>query len=176
MIRRAELADALLLAELHIASWQEAYRDDFPHQFLAGLDVEQRRRFFASTISRGGLVLVSDSDAEPTGFCFAGDSDRRGWAEIYAIYVHPDHWRRGHGRALIEAAEEELEALGHRQALLWVLASNQRARSFYQRQGWSLAKPVRIEEIGGVQVTEVCYQKRLGDDPPLDRGRRERSP
>lgn len=164
-VRRAAAEDASRLAEVHILSWQHAYRGQFPDGFLDGLDLEARRRFFDRVISEGAVILVSESGHDLAGFCFVGAADAEGWGEIYAIYVHPDRWGEGHGRRLIVAAEDELRALGHHKALLWVLETNHRARSFYERQGWTLAKPVRIEEIGGVQVTEVRYERDLLDGP-----------
>ena len=164
-VRRAVAEDASRLAEGHILSWQHAYRGHFPDGFLDGLDLEARRRFFDRVISEGAVILVSETGEDLAGFCFVGAADAEEWGEIYAIYVHPDRWGEGHGQRLIVAAEDELRALGHDKALLWVLESNDRARSFYQRQGWTLGKPVRIEEIGGVQVTEVRYERDLRDDP-----------
>jgi hypothetical protein len=50
---------------------------------------------------------------------------------------------------------------GYWRGLLWVLQGNNRARAFYERQGWALGKPIRIEAIGGTDVTEVRYEKAL---------------
>lgn len=165
MVRRATTEDASRLAEVHIASWRTAYRGEFPDDFLDGLDIDARRQFFLRTISGGSIVLVSEGDGVVAGFCLIGDADRQGWGEILAIYVHPDQWGEGHGHRLIGAAEDELREMGHQRALLWVLAGNSRARDFYQRQGWVRAAPMRIEEIGGVQVTEVSYERDLRASP-----------
>jgi hypothetical protein len=62
---------------------------------------------------------------------------------------------------LLDAAEASMLEAGHERALLWVLNGNTRARSFYERRGWALGKPMRIENIGGTDVTEVRYEKLL---------------
>ena len=72
--------------------------------------------------------------------------------------MHPDHWGEGHGRLLIRAGEDRLRRLGVRRAMLWVLEANHRARSFYEREGWTLGDPFRLEDIGGNQVGEVRYE------------------
>ena len=70
------------------------------------------------------------------GFASVGPSrDERGIGELYAIYVEPDQWSTGAGRALIERAEERLRH-AYGEATLWVLEDNPRARAFYERGGW----------------------------------------
>ncbi len=76
----------------------------------------------------------------------------------------PDHWGQGMGRALLNAGEARLAADGFERALLWVLEGNEAARAFYERQGWVKGKPIRLETIGGTEITEVRYEKAL--EPP----------
>ena len=52
--------------------------------------------------------------------------------ELYALYVRAAYWGTGVGYALFEIA------VGDRAAYLWVLAGNDRAIGFYQRQGFRL--------------------------------------
>ena len=44
MIRRALPADANAIAQVHISSWQDVYRDLMPAQFLSGLQATLARR------------------------------------------------------------------------------------------------------------------------------------
>lgn len=163
MIRSAVPGDAGELGRLHIETWQIAYRDEFPDEFLDRLDVERRIEWFKDAIAGGREILVSELDGVVAGFSNVGKSRSNGWGEVYAIYVHPDHWGRGHGFGLLAASESRLSELGFEKALLWVLSVNQQARDFYERQGWALGGPIQLEEIGGVQVTEVRYEKTLRD-------------
>lgn len=163
MVRFATLDDVEDLAEVHVRSWQEAYAGILPDSYLRGLNRSARVRWWSRFIANGAEVHVSEVD-RVVGFCTAGDSDDEGWGEIFAIYVHPDHWGEGHGHELLRAGETRLAALGHEKALLWVLEANERGRRFYERQGWTVGKPIRVEEIGSIQVAEVRYEKRLRDD------------
>ncbi len=104
---------------------------------------------------------MADTGKGPVGFCFYGDAAEPGWGEVYAIYVHPSHWGEGHGSALLSAAEDALSTLGFERALLWVLRQNRQARFFYENRGWVLGAPIKLEEIGGIQVTEVRYERAL---------------
>ncbi len=160
MVRWATVEDARALADVHVSSWQRAYAGIFPAQFLEGLDRDRRTRWWRRFIDDGAMVHVTDPDGV-VGFCHADESGDEGWGEIFSIYVHPDHWGEGHGRDLLMAGEAKLAGLGHERACLWVLEANARGRRFYERQGWAVGKPIRVEEIGGVQVTELRYEKGL---------------
>lgn len=161
MIRTAVSGDARRLAEVHIRSWQSAYRGMFPDAFLQNLDLERRARFFAERIDSGDRVIVAESGGEIVAFCWPAPAAEDGWGEILSIYAHPHHWGQGHGRDVLAAGEAHLREEGFNRALLWVLDANSRARRFYELQGWSLGSGFRVEEIGGVQVTEVRYEKEL---------------
>jgi ribosomal protein S18 acetylase RimI-like enzyme len=162
MIRDARPEDAPGLAVVHVASWQEAYRGLIDQAFLDSMDVEIRTETWNGILRQHrGRVLVAESDGGIAGFCAVGQSTNPGWGEIYAIYLDPRHWGRGLGGDLLAAGEQALSDEGEERALLWVLDANRRARAFYERQGWTKGKPIRIENIGGNDVTEVRYEKSL---------------
>ena len=77
--------------------------------------------------------------------------------EIYLIYVHPDHWDSGAGRALMVAGLDFLRSAGFTEAVLWVLPTNDRARRFYERGGWVEDGVTRVEEILDLEVPETRY-------------------
>jgi len=64
----------------------------------------------------------------------------------------------------LEAGEAHLASDGFERCLLWVLEGNSRARAFYERQGWVKGNPIRLETIGGTEITEARYEKAL--EPP----------
>ncbi|MFQ5522276.1 MAG: GNAT family N-acetyltransferase [Acidimicrobiia bacterium] len=161
MVRAARTGDAGELGRVHVAAWQRAYRGVFPDDFLDGLDPEARADWFRRAIDAGSGILVAEEGGRVAGFCIVGASDIEGWAEVFAIYVDPVLWGRGHGAALLRGAERLLAGSGHERVLLWVVDSNRGARAFYENMGWTLGRPVRLEEIGGVQVTLVRYEKLL---------------
>lgn len=163
MTRWAVVDDAPALADVHVETWQQAYRGIFPDEFLASLDRRRREKWWRRFIEEGARVHVVGGD-HAVGFCHAGKSDEDGWGEIFSVYVHPDHWGLGLGRELLLAGQQTIADESFPRALLWVLEGNERGRAFYERQGWSLGKPIRIEDIGGTQVTEVRYEIDLRGD------------
>lgn len=165
MVRRAVVGDAAQIAAVHIGTWQIAYAHVFPEEFLASFDVEHRGRWMAERIESGSNVIVSELDDRITGFCMFGPSHEPDWGEIYAIYVNPGDWSLGHGYELFNETCRVLSEQDYQHMLLWVLKDNERGRAFYERQGMTVGEPIRIEEIGGVQVTELRYELGLPVSP-----------
>lgn len=155
------MADAPRLAFIHMVTWQVAYHGIFPDEFFDSFQSDRRIAWWRRMLGGGASVLVAELDDQVVGYCWVGASDDDGWGEVFSIYVHPDHWGGAHGHHLLRAGASVLRARGFERALLWVLEANQRGRAFYERQGWSRGKPIRVEEIGGVQVTEVRYETDL---------------
>jgi GNAT superfamily N-acetyltransferase len=166
VVRSARTEDSRRLAEIHVTSWRQAYDGLLPPEFLRALSVESRHEWWSrrlDALEAGGAVLiVADSERETAeGFVFIGPcSVTEG--EVYAIYVDPRRWRGGLGSELLAAAERTLSDGGFGQAILWVLEGNERGRSFYETRGWRPDGALKIEEIGGIQVTELRYRKQLG--------------
>ena len=107
---------------------------------------------------------MSRAGARTLGFASTGPSrDEPGVGELYAIYVDPDEWSRGAGRALIARAEERL-AEEYAEATLWVLEDNPRARRFYEAAGWRTDGARQAVERLGVSPPEIRYRKRLRAD------------
>ena len=141
-IRRAVLEDAAPIALIHVRTWQAAYRGLMPDKLLDGLSIAEREDLWRGVLTEdeGPAVYVAITDDAVVGFCAVAapsrDADaQESVAEIGAIYVHPDVWRLGVGRALMDAALGGLRAAGWRWVTLWVFAENQRARDFYARFG-----------------------------------------
>ena len=157
MIRPATPEDAEAVARVHVETWRAAYAHALSLEGLAGLSVTQR-----AELHRRSPPVVAEVDGEIVGFVSVGpatDPDTDG--ELYAIYVLPDQWGSGVGRALMQAGERRLRELGYQHAILWVLEDNPRARRFYEAAGWTLDGTRRPIEIFGQPVPEIRYEKSL---------------
>jgi GNAT superfamily N-acetyltransferase len=163
VIRQAHPEDSEAIALVHVRGWQAAYRDVFPGEALAGLSVEQRAQMWRGQIASGGAVIVAEENGVVQGFAAVGpsqDEDSEGLGELYTIYVEPSRWGRGIGRELCGAAEDALRGGGFREAILWVLDDNPRARRFYEARGWRQDGMRTVERLG-VEVPELRYRKLL---------------
>jgi len=94
------------------------------------LDIERK-----IGVDANGLLVLED-DSRLIGAVMVGYDGHRGWINYLA--VHPDHRRRGLGRALMAAAEHRLAEFGCPKVNLQVRASNQEAVAFYRRIGYSV--------------------------------------
>lgn len=169
-IRSATVADAAGIARVHVRSWQGAYTGLIPERDLSQLDVKQfeswRSRRIQAMDRANSDTLVAVVDDGLAGFVDVGptrdehlDPSRVG--ELYAIYLHPDHWDKGYGRRLVEEAEEAMKRLGFGSAMLWVLEDNARAREFYEAAGWRHDGGRQLERIIDTELYEVRYAKDL---------------
>src|SRR6266496_3379296 len=112
MIRRATPEDAEAVARVHVETWQAAYAHVFPREGLEGLSANRGAR--RAELHRQVPPIVAEVNDEIVGFVSVGPGTDPGTdGELYAIYVHPDHWSAGFGRQLIQAGEERLRELGH---------------------------------------------------------------
>jgi len=154
-------ADARGIAEVHTRTWQAAYRQVFPAEVLDNLDVDERVRGWLERIEADMDVWVAETEGRIVGFLAAGPSRTEdGPGELYALYVLPEAWGSGAGRALMDGFKAWLEREGYAAAMLWVLADNPRARRFYEREGWRV-DGARVDTIRGVEVEEVLYRLAL---------------
>jgi GNAT superfamily N-acetyltransferase len=78
--------------------------------------------------------------------------------ELYAIYVVPEAWGVGVGRALMAESLARLRSEQFPAAILWVLEDNPRTRRFYELAGWAADGGVKDEEWLGTTIREVRYR------------------
>ena len=165
LIRPAVEDDAPALAAVHVRAWQWAYRGQLPDAYLDDLprQTAQREAMWRGIAGRsaGWPVRVAERDGRVLGFCHTAP-DRGGGApetaELLSIYLEPDAVGTGVGAALLRDALEDMRARGYREAVLWVLESNERARRFYERFGWRADGGEKSEEIWGTTAHEVRYR------------------
>ncbi len=143
VIRDAKPSEARAIAEVNVASWRWAYRDDLSAELLDALSVEDRERGWNEWLAArpGAATLVAEEGDRIVGFCSVAPSGDEGanerTAEVLTIYLLPDAAGRGIGRDLFASAVDRLRTLGYDRATLWVMASNDRSRRFYEAAGWS---------------------------------------
>lgn len=152
------------MARVHVRSWQAAYRGLLPEDYLDSLKAEERAARYNFSDQDGPFprAIVAEDDGVVVGLAMKGpcrDGSEAG--ELYAIYVDPAHWSHGAGRLLMSTSRRHLYGQGYRQAVLWALKGNDRARRFYLADGWELDGGQKTERVWGVQVEEERYHRAL---------------
>ncbi len=167
IIRKASPADIPAIARMHIEGWRAAYGGLVDQAYLDTLSVEQRMADWQGWMASGeSETLIAESGGQPAGFITygrtktapPGESNIRPQypAEIYALYLLPDFWRQGIGRALLRQAAIQIKEKKQNGLCLWVLDGNDRAKLFYEKTyGQRIGK--KIVEIGPSKLKELCY-------------------
>jgi len=167
-VRAATVDDADAMGEFHVRAWQDAYRGLMPDDFLDALDPAPRtagwREAIVTPVPHLGVLVADDGAGGIVGlvtYARARDADGEGTGEIFAIYAAAEHWGRGVGPALHDAAIAGLTAEGFTEAVLWVLATNARAIRFYERNGWRPDGAAKTDTMGSLSIDEVRYRRPL---------------
>ncbi len=113
------------------------------------------RMRFPAEAATNRLLIASGERGETIGFVYVGQGT------LFAIHVHPDWHGRGVGRALLRAGRNTLVELGFRRAALWVIAGNERACRFYERDGWRRSGRTRDDDVGGILWSQLEYIREL---------------
>jgi ribosomal protein S18 acetylase RimI-like enzyme len=164
-LRPGTRADIPALAELLRACdvSQRAWAGDVPVPTLEEEALEWELRFARTS----AWVQVAE---EPHGricgaVAFAAATAGRGsrelmpgTAHVSAVFVHPDFWRRGIARALLDAAEAAMREAGFDHAQLWTLEGSP-AEHLYRALGWE--HDGRREHYQPMGLDTVAYVKAL---------------
>jgi ribosomal-protein-alanine N-acetyltransferase len=160
-LRLAQQADSYALAAVHHDSLRGTFDelvpeyansrslDDFEHLWSGRFDDSL---CVTNALVRGEQIVGLVSASAPR------DDDSDGtFGEVGRIYLHPSVWQKGHGVALLAWCEEELARKGYVMSKLWVFEVNERARRFYERNGYRLDGKTKEE----FATRLLRYEKKL---------------
>lgn len=157
------------MGDVHVRSWQVAYRGIVPDAILDGLSIESRVEFWARAIAQTAtepsrdvrIWVVEEADRvvglATTRACPDADVPP-GTGELHSIYLAPEAWSRGLGASLLTAAVADLRERGFAPLVLWVIEANVRGRRFYERTGWLPDGGRQPIDFDGVLVDEIRYR------------------
>ncbi len=125
-VRVAGADDGPLLRDLERAANLAALAHVFPPDRFPFPDDDVLARWALVLTEPGVTTELAVVEGAAVGF-LAYDA-----TTLRHLGVHPDHWGRGLGRALVARA---VVAIGPG-AVLWCLVDNRRARGLYEHLGW----------------------------------------
>ena len=165
-VRPAVLGDARDLARVHVESWRWAYAGLLPPAYLDGLSEARRERFWTGFIGRVATRTATWVAHDASGCCglaSAGPArpEEVGVGEVYTLYVSARSAGRGVGHALLAYVVAQLKVMLFGSAMLWVLEQNQRARRFYEREGWWPDGARGSEDLARLSLPTVRYRRAL---------------
>lgn len=166
IIRRATLADADALAQVHDATWRETYVGLMSPDMLNALTADARtaawRRILGGEHGELSTTYVAERSGHLVAFGSCGSQRDQelaaaGYAgEFTAVYVLKADQRCGLGTRLMKAMMADLQERGLVSFTLWVPRENIPARSLYEQLGGKLLGKRELAREAGVLV-EVAY-------------------
>ena len=127
-VRPATAADAAQVAAIWHLGWQDGHTGFVPDELVR---VRTEESFHERAAGRVADTTVAEVDGAVAGFVMVvGD-------EVEQVYVSRDHRGSGVAALLMAEAERQIRAGGHAKAWLAVVEGNGRARTFYERAGWT---------------------------------------
>ena len=164
-VRPAVQGDAKAIAEVHAVAARAAYEGILPEDQLSALAPTTREAKWREAIEFSEpQVQVAEIGGEVVGFVgFDRSRDPKTpstTGEIWAIYVKPEHWGKGVGVALWDAARDGLEEEGCTVVTVWVPLRNDRAMRFHELAGFKREmKTAKTTAFGTVKIEEIRLKR-----------------
>lgn len=160
-IRKAEITDAEAITNVHVKTWQSAYRGLISDEILDNIDYNKRYNLWNDVLSEDkedSFLYVAEVNEKIVGFLSGGpsrteDMDYKG--EIYGFYILPVYQRQGIGQELFNRAVKFFLNRNINSMLIWVLKDNP-AINFYKKMGGKRLQKADIE-ISGERYTEISF-------------------
>lgn len=163
VIRTAVLGDEFQIAQVHIKSWQEAYKGLLPQDYLDQLtsEIEDRIKMWKNILANPQRwAWVAENTQGIISFVLFGpprDANREDFIELGAIYLLASEKGNGNGFSLLSVGFNKMRDFGYKKAYCWVLEKNPTIK-FYERSGARFSKQVKQDEIGGMNFNELAYE------------------
>jgi ribosomal protein S18 acetylase RimI-like enzyme len=159
--RSATVEDAAALANVEVKSIQYAYQNFMPSSYLEKIDVPDKTKRWENALqsTRDHRVVVAVHDETVVGFVGAGKTKQENVGFITNLFILPEYWGAGIGKALMAKAMDVFRDFKFNAANLYAYCDNTRARRFYERLGWTLNGQTYTQDIEGIKFEMVCYQR-----------------
>lgn len=139
-IRVARPTDAAEVARIYIDSWHDTYPAVLPRAMLCAMTLDGQTARWQAAIrqqKREAVLVAEDAKAGIVAMASLGPARDKNLGydgEVYTLYVDPNYFGRGVGRAMLRGAFAVLRARGFHSCQIWAHAKNN-ARFFYEALG-----------------------------------------
>ena len=121
-IRKLHPSDDLFaVSRVYEESWREVYRGLLPQEYLDSIQLGKWVPYLEQAGRESLLLLEGEKIVGTTSCCASRTPELSDWGEIVSLYLLPEYWGNGWGKALLSAAVEQLESMGYQDFFLWVL-------------------------------------------------------
>jgi ribosomal protein S18 acetylase RimI-like enzyme len=151
-IRFAVPADAPDMAEAHMRSWEVAYKDIIPQEYIRERNAT-RPAMWEKTLAEGQYPhrVIQQNGKTVGNMCVAPPQDDDlddNYYEMHCIFLHPDYFRQGIGTKAMAFAFDIARNLGKKVMTVWVFAENISSIKFYEKCGFEPDGKTKILHFG----------------------------
>ena len=159
-LRMARPDDAAAMTVMQRASWLAAYGSVLGADMLAQLAVTEHLQIWQRRLAETGprpMLLCQDEVVIGLLYWQPETTGEYPTAWIRAFYLHPDHWRQGHGKRLWQAVAMQMRRAGCEGVRLWLLDGNHNGEGFYLRRGFMFDGQERTL----MSLGQPCLQRQM---------------
>ena len=152
-IRLATPADAADMAEIHMRSWEAAYKGIIPEDYIEEKNATRMALYKRVITDDNTSFHVIQYDEKTIGIMrLAPPQDDVGndIYELHCLYLYPDYFRMGIGTKAMEFAFDMARGLKKTAMIVWVLDENVKAIKFYENCGFTKDGKVMNSEYGKI--------------------------
>ena len=139
-IRLAKPSDALDMAKIHALSWEVAYKDIIPQEYIKAKNATRPdlyRRIITDENTMRYVIQINNKTIGIMGIAPPQDDDLDDtFYELHFIYLHPDYFRKGIGTEVLNYAFNKAKELGKNNMVVWVFTKNTNTINFYKKCGF----------------------------------------
>jgi len=162
-IRLAVPADAPDMAEVHMRSWEVAYKDIIPAEYIKEKNATRPELWKRIITDENQYQCVIQKSGKTVGImCVVpkpqDDDLSDEFAELEGIYLHPDYYRQGVGTQAMEFAYDKARSWGKKIMTVWVFAENANTIRFYEKCGFTADGKTKTYDCG--KVMEIIRMRR----------------
>ncbi len=143
-----------------VALIDSVYREYGDRVHLAGADADLTRLTEAYLHETGDFVVLLNAAADIVG-CHAILGLGGPWCTFRRLYLHRSVRGKGHGRRLMDWAEEEARRRGFRHVAFWSDRRFTHAHAFFARLGYQHDGRVRCMDDGAIPYEELFFSRDL---------------
>ncbi len=151
-IQLAVFTDAPDIATVHMRSWEAAYKDIIPDEYIREKNSGRKalwKKILEGVntteyiIKKGGIIV---------GFIGMGvsrdeDANKETY-ELKGLYLLPEYFRQGIGTKAMEFVFSKARDLNMKTVIVWLLESNHNAEKFYEKCGFVPDGKTREQNFG----------------------------
>lgn len=167
IIRPVEVKDAEQYLNTRNIVWRDAYKHIFPNEVFVNMENKtlDMIKTFSQFVYNGGdqFTYVAEDEGKIIGFASSkiksnySHFSELGYAELGAIYIHPDYQGLGLGTKFKNMFEKWAKENGASKYVIGVLRDNHKARKVYEKWGGKLDEYTQPFVKMGVEYSEVFY-------------------